>query len=95
MCKVDLSVGTMYVQNCPFYCSYLESPWLCNLDWSAKVFRGKALKTKKEREQLLKRIEEQRKEEEEQERGDKFEFVISSTDISSLKQLVHMPGYPE
>ena len=24
---------------------YLQSPWLCNLDWSSKKFRGKAKKS--------------------------------------------------
>ncbi len=35
---------------------YESDPWLCNLDWSAKKFRGKA-KTAAAMKQLLKRIE--------------------------------------
>lgn len=35
---------------------YLQSPWLCNLDWSSKKFRGKAKKS--DMKKLLDQIEE-------------------------------------
>lgn len=85
------------------FCRYLNSPWLCNLNWSAKQFRGKALKTKAARGKLLAELEDfyQRQAEEfgeeEEEGADQHgaEFVISSLESMMGSRPVHMPGYPE
>ncbi len=76
-----------------YMCRYFKSVWLCNLDWSAKAFKGKSLKTKRARTQLMKNIADRLDKQGEEE---KFEFVISSSELSAPgRQLVHMPGYPE
>ena len=71
---------------------YLESPWLCNLDWSSKNFRGKAYKTKKDFDAVMAKIKESY-EDEDTERSP--ELVISVVDSTPPKRPVHMPGYPE
>ena len=86
---------------------YEGNPWLCNLDWESKKFRGRAKKADMSR--LVQRIEEyynhkeeefrsggrerDREEREEEEEERKFEFMISGENPG--KRSVHMPGYPE
>ena len=84
---------------------YLKSPWLCNLDWSSKKFRGKAKKVDMNR--LLEELERyyEQKDNEfkaagslEQDGGqseieERTEFFISGD--GPAKRAVHMPGYPE
>ena len=78
-----------------FIFRYLQSPWLCNLDWSTKSFRGKAM-NKRQMKDLLKKIEERMNRGVDDDEEEKFEFLISSTQLfPPPKQLVHMPGYPE
>ena len=48
---------------------YLQSPWLCNLDWSVKRFRGKA--KKKDMEKLLEQLEQHYKQREDEFRAGK------------------------
>lgn len=87
------------------YCRYQHSPWLCNLDWESKKFRGKMKKA--DMACLMEKIEQyyRGREEEfqagrmpgEEEEGEgeerRFEFLISGD--HSPKRAVHMPGYPE
>ncbi len=88
-----VDVDTFQVREDFLHYRYLESPWLCDLDWSTKAFRGKALKTKRSRVQLLKSVVERMECEEEEE---EFQFVISSSELLAPgRQSVHMPGYPE
>ena len=49
---------TVYIKYAALYFSfrYRQSPWLCNLDWSSKKFRGKEKKTDMKR--LLGQLEE-------------------------------------
>lgn len=90
-------------------CRYLQSPWLCNLDWSSKKFRGKAKKS--DMKKLLDQIEEHYRQRDDEFRagrmwsgeveggggvddsGRKMEFFISGD--GPAKRAVHMPGYPE
>lgn len=87
-------------------CRYLQSPWLCNLDWSSKKFRGKTKKS--DMKKLLGQIEEHYRQRDDEFRagrgrsgegegvddsGGKMEFFISGE--GPAKRAVHMPGYPE
>lgn len=97
----------------PMYCMYryLQSPWLCNLDWSSKKFRGKAKKS--DMKKLLDQIEEHYKQRDEEfsagkipsrerDEGEKKGGGESGEKVEFFisgdgpgKRAVHMPGYPE
>ena len=87
---------------------YTNSLWLCNLDWSTKKFRGKAIKSAKAMKDLLSQIEQHYQQEaEEFEKCDggcddiidgseeRFKFLISSKEPRLPSRPIHMPGYPE
>lgn len=76
----------------------MNSPWLCNLDWNAKIFRGKAIKTTKASKALVADLEAyyQKEDGDNQETGDgkneEYKFLISCFDDTKS---IHMPNYPE
>ena len=82
---------------------YMKSPWLCNLNWTSKKFRGKAITKKSDKIKLLTAIEDFYEKQENEflentgESGgkEKAEFIISSMESKIPQRAVHMPGYPE
>lgn len=75
---------------------------MCNLDWSSKKFRGKAIKTKKGATKLLEDLEKfyQIKKEEfvtnmEEDEYEDEDYTIISLEFMKQSRPVHMPGYPE
>ena len=81
----------------------MNSPWLCNLDWTVKKFRGK--QNSKELKQLIASLEEKyqvketndmgKEEEEEEEEEGKYKFLITSWVDDPKRKDIHMPNYPE
>ena len=75
----------------------MNSPWLCNLDWTTKKYRGK--NTPAECKQLTADIEafylkEASADVETEE--DKYKYLISSfPSVKKTKCIPHLPNYPE